>query len=514
MSFRRFEMHQHCHVLSRMRLGDTDRSIARSGLMGRKKSAQLRLLASKHGWLDPETPLPEQSVVARAMESRKNDQLQQSLVEPYTDEVTAWVKDGIQGTTIHQALVRNYGFEGSYSSVRRFLTQLKETHPEVTTILDFAPGEAAQVDFGSGPQIIDVFTGEVIKTWFFVMTLCFSRHQYAEIVTNQKVDTWLACHRRAFEFFGGVPKKLIIDNAKCAITRACYHDPAVQRSYATCAEGYGFIISPCPPRDPKKKGRVESGVKYVKKNFMPLREFRSLSDGNEQLKHWVLEVAGNRIHGTTRQRPLTLFIETEKPFLRPLPDVPPQLATWTQVKVHGNCHVQFEKTYYSVPFRLVHQHLWLKATDNAVKLFRELEMVAVHPRRFKPGDRSTVDDHLPPEALAYKMQDPQWCLKQAQEIGSACHQVIHTLFSDRVLDNLRAAQGIIGLGKKYGPLRLESACQRALFFDNIRYHAIKTILKKGLDQLNLFEKPDEMLASPYTGSGRFLRKETRYESHA
>jgi transposase len=489
-----------------MRLGDTDRSIARSGLMGRKKSAQLRLLASKHGWLDPETPLPEQSVVARAMESRKNDQLQQSLVEPYTDEVTAWVKDGIQGTTIHQALVRKYSFEGSYSSVRRFLAQLKETHPEVTTILDFAPGEAAQVDFGSGPQIIDVFTGEVIKTWFFVITLCFSRHQYAEIVTNQRVDTWLACHRRAFEFFGGVPKKLIIDNAKCAITRACYHDPAVQRSYATCAEGYGFIISPCPPRDPKKKGRVESGVKYVKKNFMPLREFRSLSDGNEQLKHWVLEVAGNRIHGTTHQRPLTLFVETEKPFLRSLPDVPPQLATWTQVKVHGNCHVQFEKTYYSVPFRLVHQHLWLKATDNVVKLFRELELVAVHPRRFKPGDRSTVDDHLPPEALAYKMQDPQWCLKQAQEIGSACHQVIQTLFSDRVLDNLRAAQGIIGLGKKYGPIRLESACQRALFFDNIRYRAIKTILKKGLDQLNLFEKSDETLASPYTGSGRFLRK--------
>ena len=320
------------------------------------------------------------------------------------------------------------------------------------------------------------------------------------------MDTWLACHRRAFEFFGGIPKKLIIDNAKCAITRACYHDPAVQRSYATCAEGYGFIISPCPPRDPKKKGRVESGVKYVKKNFMPLREFRSLSDGNEQLKHWVLEVAGNRIHGTTRQRPLTLFVETEKAFLRPLPDVPPQVATWTQVKVHGNCHVQFEKAYYSVPFRLVHQHLWLKATDNTVKLFRELEMVAVHPRRHKPGDRSTVDDHLPPEALAYKMQDPQWCLKQAQEIGSACHQVIQTLFSDRVLDNLRAAQGIIGLGKKYGPIRLESACQRALFFDNIRYHAIKTILKKGLDQLNLFEKSDETLASPYTGSGRFLRQ--------
>ena len=227
-------------------------------------------------------------------------------------------------------------------------------------MLDFAPAEAGQVDFGKGPDIIDVFTGREIKTWIFVMTLCFSRHMYAEIITDQKVPTWLACHRRAFEFFNGIPHKMIIDNAKCAITRACYRDPEVQRSYGELAEGYGFLISPCPPRDPKKKGRVESGVKYVKKNFVPLRQFRSLTDANQQLKTWLLETAGNRIHGTTRQKPLTMFAETEKLMLQPLPDVPPQLAQWTQVKVHGNCHVQFEKAYYSAPFRLVRQKLWLK----------------------------------------------------------------------------------------------------------------------------------------------------------
>ena len=163
-----------------------------------------------------------------------------------------------------------------------------------------------------------------------------------------------------------------------------------------------------------------------------------------------------------------------------------------------------------IPYRFgwFHQSLWLKATDNTVKLFRELQMVAVHPRLHKPGDRSTVDEHLPPEALAYKMQDPQWCLKQAEAVGSACHRVIQTLFSDRVLDNLRAAQGIIALRKKYGPNRLESACQRALFFDNIRYRSIKTILHKGLDQLSLFEESQEELAATYTGSGRFLRQGT------
>jgi hypothetical protein len=331
---------------------------------------------------------------------------------------------------------------------------------------------------------------------------------YAEMVPNQKIETWLACHRRAFESFNGVPAKLIIDNPKCAITRACFRDPEVQRSYGELAEGYGFLISPCPPADPEKKGRVEAGVKYVKGSFIPLRQFRSLSDANSQLKRWVMETAGNRIHGTTKQKPLTLFAESEKHLLRPLPDVPVQIATWTRLKLHGDCHVRFEKAFYSAPFRLVHQELYLKATDNSIKLYRNLEMVATHPRLRKPGARSTVEEHLPPEAIAYKMQDPQWCLRQAESIGPHCHRLIHHLFSDRVLDNLRAAQGIIGLSKKYGTLRLESACRRALFFDNPRYRTVKSILEQGLDQNPLPEAIRLPLSSPYTDTARFLRPAT------
>jgi hypothetical protein len=279
----------------------------------------------------------------------------------------------------------------------------------------------------------------------------------------------------------------------------------VQRAYGECAEGYGFIISPCPPADPKKKGRVESGVKYVKRNFMPLRDFRSLSDANRQLKDWILQTAGNRIHGTTKQKPLSAFIETEKPLLTALPDVPPELATWAKVKLHGNCHVQFENCYYSAPFRLVHQQLWLKAAETSVKLFRDLKLVAVHPRLKKPGARSSLDDHLPPQALAYKMQDPQWCLKQAEQIGPSCSALIEQLFSDRVLDNLRAAQGIVGFAKKYGYKRLEAACQRALFFDNPKYRAVKIILQKGLDQEACEQNAFDRLGEAYTGKGRFYR---------
>ncbi|WP_035255572.1 IS21 family transposase, partial [Desulfatiglans anilini] len=391
--------------------------------------------------------------------------------------------------------------------------KLDKRNIQASCVLDFEPGEAAQVDFGTGPTITDVFTGEVLKTWIFVMTLCYSRHQYAELVLDQTVRTWLCSHRHAFEFFNGIPCKVIIDNPKCAITRACYYDPDVQRSYGDLAEAYGFLISPCPPRDPKKKGRVESGVKYIKRSFLPLREFRSLRDANEQLQRWVLEEAGNRIHGTTRQKPLSVFAETEKVFLKLLPDVAPEMAVWTHAKVHGNCHVQFEKAYYSAPFSLVHRKLWLKATEKTVKLYKDFELVAIHPRLYTPGRHATVDEHLPPEALAYKLQDPQWCLKQAELVGEHCHRLIRRLFSNRVLDNLRAAQGVIRLGKKYGTGRLEEACERALHFDNPRYRAVKTILEKGLDQVPFKEEPQPALASVYQASGRFIRKRSELQVH-
>jgi hypothetical protein len=313
-------------------------------------------------------------------------------------------------------------------------------------------------------------------------------------------------HRRAFEWFGGVPEKLIIDNPKCAITRACAKDPEVQRAYEELALGYGFRIAPCPPRDPKKKGRVEAGVKYIKYAFLPLREFRNLADANRQLAEWITGEAGNRIHGTTRRRPLDLFAETEKPLLAPLPDVPVQLAVWTRVKVHGNAHVALEKNLYSVPFRLIRQTLWLKATDTTVQIFRDHELVAVHCRLQGIGRRSTLDEHMPPEALAYKLRDPQWCLKQAEAIGPACLEVIQRLFAHRVLDNLRAAQGIIRLGDRYGKERLEAACGRAIAFDAPRYRTVKTILERGQDPRP--PEPDAGLPAIYAGSGRFQRDTT------
>ena len=336
MARRSFEMYEIRQIIVCLRSGETIRGIAQTKLANRKKIRAVRKIAVQQNWLDIKKEIPTDGVLATFFKQPPSAKVTQSSVLPYSKQIEEWCQQGIQGTTMYAALKRQHGFEGSYDSVQRFVKKIKDNlPPAVTTILEFKPGECAQVDFGYGPKLVDEVTGKVTKTWIFVMVLAWSRHMYAELVLHQDVETWLGCHRRAFEFFNGVPKKIIIDNAKCAITKACYYDPVVQRAYADYAEGYGFMISACPPRDPQKKGRVESGVKYVKNNFVPLRAFKSLVNGNQQLIQWVLSEAGNRIHGTTRAKPLTLFSQTEALLLQPLPDNPPECAVWEKVKLHN-----------------------------------------------------------------------------------------------------------------------------------------------------------------------------------
>ena len=158
-------MYQYRHILVRMRLGESDRQIDAAGLMGRRTAAKLRKKARRAGWLDPEQSLPSEQDLLKALHHPKSAQARaQSTLEPYRETIERWVSEGIRGTTIHQALKRKYAFTGSYSAVRRFVRGLTEANPQVTTVLDFAPGEAAQVDFGKGPEIVDMHTGEVFKT--------------------------------------------------------------------------------------------------------------------------------------------------------------------------------------------------------------------------------------------------------------------------------------------------------------------------------------------------------------
>jgi transposase len=503
MARRRFEMHHYRQALLRMRQGDSDRDIAAARLMGRPKAAQWRRLATQAGWLEPSAPLPDDGAIAQVLGSPRKASTTVSTLEPLREQLHAWVEQGISGTAIHAALKRQHGWAGSYSSVRRLVADIRsQLPPETTCRLDFDPGDAAQVDFGAGPTL-DHPDGQPRRTWAFVMTLANSRHQYVEFVWDQTAATWLGCHRRAFEWFAGVPRRVIIDNAKCAITRACAQDPTVQRAYAECAEGYGFKIDPCPPHDPQKKGIVESGVKYLKGNFLPLRLFRDLADLNAQARTWAMQEAGVRCHGTTRRSPLELFA-LEAPLLQALPSQAPDLGTWHRVSVHRDCHVQFERVLYSAPFTLVGKTLWLRATDAAVALFEDYRHVATHPRGQRPGQRVSVREHMPPEAQAFFGRDRAWCATQAERVGPCCAALIDQLLSDHILERLRAAQGVLALLKPYGQARLEAACARAMAHGSPYYRTVKTILATGADQRN--DAPPT--TPPSYGRTRFTRAAT------
>jgi transposase len=489
-----------------MQQGLSDRAIAKSGFIGRQKAGKLRCKAVEQGWLEPGAALPDDaSLVALFDEPKCAAAGPVSTLAVHRDQVKQWVEQGVNGRVIHRVLTESHGYRGSYSLVYRMMRSLRPIMPALTTVLDFDPGHTAQIDFGKGPEIVDQSTGEVQKTWVFVMVLAWSRHMYAELVTDQSVETWLGCHRRAFEHFGGVPAVCLIDNLKAAITKACYYDPQVQHAYADYAEGYGFIIAPCPVADPQKKGIVESGVKYVKNNFVPLRKFRDLVDANAQLMQWVMSVAGNREHGTTRVAPLLLFAQTEKLLLKRLPTSPPELARWATAKLHGDCHIQLEKRRYSAPYKLVGKELDVRLSETTVRLYYEHELFATHPRLQHPGQRSTIEEHLPPEHVAFKMRDPHWCRKQAEEVGDYCLALIERLFANGVVERLRAAQGVLRLRKRYGDIRLDAACRRALAFENIGYGSVKKILEKGLDQVADPEGAFDELSDTYTGKSRFCR---------
>jgi transposase len=479
-------MFQYRQALVRMRQGDSDRQIATARIVGRRVAARLRELGEQHHWLDATGPMPEDEAIAAALGQPKRASTTVSSLQAQRERIQAWAQQGVSGVAIFAALQRELGWSGSYSAVRRMLADIRSAEPPETTCrLDFEPGDAAQVDFGAGPMLMHP-DGKVRRTWAFVMTLCFSRHQYVEFVWDQTVATWLACHRRAFEWFACVPRRVIIDNAKCAIVKACAHDPTVQRAYAECAEGYSFKIDPCPPYDPQKKGIVESGVKYLKGNFLALREFRHLADLNEQARAWVTQVAGQRVHGTTRQAPLALFA-IERPLMQPLPAIAPDLGTWHRVTLHPDCHIKFDYRLYSAPFALVGKVLWLRATDGAVALFDDFRHVATHCRALKLGERKTVRDHLPPDAQRFFAHDREWLASQARLVGAACEQLIERLLADKILERLRAAQGVISLGKAYGHPRLEAACARALAHDSPYYRTVKSILSTGADKTPLVE---------------------------
>jgi len=482
-------------VLRRIRQGQSDRAIAKEIGINRKTIGRYHTWAQEQGLLDGELPALDelQRLVEKSLNNDAPPQ-NKSSVEPYRALVVKLRQQGVEIAALHERL-KERGYDGSYASVYRFVRNLEPKTPEVTVRIETPPGEEAQVDFGFAGRMIDPETDRLRKAWAFVMALSWSRHQYTEFVFDQKVATWLQCHRNAFQFFGGVPERVVIDNLKAGIARACWDEPQAQQAYRECAEHYDFLITPCRPRTPEHKGKVEQGgVHYVKRNFLGGREPTTLTKANQDVLRWVEEKAGQRIHGTTWEKPLERFA-VERTALKPLPGTPYDLAIWKQVKVHRDCYVVFERAYYSVPFRLVGQQVWVRGGTQTVQAYTsDYHLVATHARAQTLGQRLTNLDHLPTYKVAGITLTRDSCRLRADEIGPATRQVVDRMLDHRPEDRLRTAGRLLKLGERFTPRRLEAACARALRFDDPSYITIKHILEQGLDRQQ--PPPPQITASP------------------
>jgi transposase len=470
-------------LLLHLRRYKSDRAVQRATGMHRQTVKRYRAWASEQGLLaGPLPPLGELEACVQATLPEKPAPQNQSSLEPYRELVSQLRKEGVEMTAILHRL-QERGYPGSYSSVRRFVSGLERSQPEVVVRVECKPGEEAQADFGYAGLLLDPATNQLRRAWVFVMTLSWSRHHYVEFVFDQKLETWLLLHRHAFEWFGGVPERIVIDNLKAAIVKACFDDPVVQQAYRECAEHYGFLIAPCRIATPQHKGKVESGVHYVKRNFLAGRAPTALTIANQDARTWCQTTAGLRIHGTTREQPLVRFASTEQNRLKPLPATPYDLAIWKEATVGVDGYITFDNAYYSVPLRVPKgSKLRVRGGAQFVTLFtRRHEALATHDRAQQPGQRMTHPDHLPPHKLAGLTLSREACRNAAATIGVATDPIVATLLDDPAVDRLRTAGRLLRLGERYGDERLELACQRALQFGEPTYTTVKRILTEGLE---------------------------------
>ena len=488
MSERTLKLMDIRELLIHLRAQSSDRQIQRDMDLNRRTIKRYREWAQAQGLLEGELP-PLEKLLERLAASfqEKAPPQNQSSVEPFRSQIQEWIKQEVETAAIRQRLLER-GYTGSYASVWRFVHSLMagQASPEITVRLETKPGEEAQVDFGYGGQMIDPETGQLRKAWAFVMTLAWSRHQYVEFVWNQKVETFLRCHRNAFEFFTGVPSRVRIDNLKAAILKAVFDDPQVQYTYRECAEHYGFLIAPCRVAMPEHKGKVEQGgVHYVCRNFLGGREPALLTQNNQAVLVWCQTTAGLRIHGTTKEKPLERFEQVEKALLKPLPESPYDLAVWKQAKIYRDCYVTFDQAFYSVPHHLYPKpgKVWLCGGSQQVRIFdQNYHLVATHDRATRPGERKTNLAHLPPEKVPGLTQTPESLLAEAEAIGPATLEIVQGLLTDPILYRVPTAGRLIRLKNRFGDSRLEAACRRALLFGDPSYKTIKGILEQELDQ--------------------------------
>jgi transposase len=500
MARREVTMNEIVEVVYQWHQGAGIKRISRSLGLDRKTVRKYVRLAQVVGIRRGSTFPEETALVSILKEGARCSALRQRPAQDVLAVHREWMSEMIKvehmtAKQVWRLLKERADIAVSYPTVKRYLrAQFQFGGPSVCVRLEVDPGSQGQVDFGHAGMMLDPVSGRRRRAWAFIMTLSYSRHRFVRFVFRQDIATWIDCHIRAFEFFGGVPASVVLDNLKAGVVKPDIYDPTINRAYAELERHYGFVADPAKVASPKHKGKVERGVGVVRRHLLAGRSFHDASEANERALRWCKDEIGMEIHGTTKRKPYEVFLTEEVSHLRSLPPQRFQCPVWKRCTVHPDHHVVFERSYYSLPTRFIGQQVWVRGDDQVVRIFLGPDLIKTHCKAHRPGTWVTDFSDYPPEKLAYLMPAPTYCRQRAAEVGPQTEILVRKILADNAMRNLRKAQAVIRLADKYGKERMEAASERSLYFGNFRYRAIKRILERGLDEASNEKPPAAQLS--------------------
>ena len=380
-----------------------------------------------------------------------------------------------------------------------YYIQEDEKKRKATMHIKRKPGEQVEVDWAGDPaQIIDPDTGELLDVYVFVGVMSYSQYAYVEAFIDEKTPNWIAAHIHMFNYFGGVPKILVPDNAKTAVVhnnKGSWEPQVLTSTYRELAEHYGTAVLPARVRKPKDKPNVEGGVGNVSTWIIAAlrnEQFFSLSELNAAIRKKLEQFNANKFQKKDGSR-ISLFLEDELPLLAPLPATPFELAEWKEATVQFNYHISFESMFYSVPYEYIGKKVNMRVTERSIQIFYGQVRVCSHPRLYgKKGQYSTTVEHMPEDHQKYLEWNGDRFRKWAAQIGRNTVTVVNAILSSYRIEQqaYRGCMGLLRLADKYSVERLETACEKALTYTaSPSYKSIKNILAAGKDKVQQDEPP-------------------------
>ena len=381
-----------------------------------------------------------------------------SKCEAFREPILAKLELGLSAERIHRELRQEHGFDGAYDTVQRFIKKLRQSDPKRVWRMEVEPGQEAQVDYGT-MRVLDTGSGRLKQVHFLRVTLSYSRKSYTEAVMRQSTESFIRSLENAFRHFGGVPERLCLDNLKAAVKRADWFDAELNPKLVCFARHYGFTLMPTRPYSPEHKGKVESGVKYVKGSALKGKRFNSLAQVNEHLRQWECSVADCRIHGTTRQQVQSQFEQVEKAKLGTLPADLFASFQEGQRQVHRDSYVEVQGAYYQVPAEHIARQVWVRWDAAMVRVLdRNMKLICTH-RRLEKGNFS---HSLGVGGVPKSVEDStRYYRKRLAELGDGCARWADALIAAEPPTAIRRMQGVLHLSQRHKIAEVDRACAKA-----------------------------------------------------